>query len=102
VLATEATLALSSDSASRARIAYDYQLLDHAGLRPAYEELHRLTRAVATSKPVALPDVGALLSTDATNLADHVHSSPTGSAAMARLLTDFLAPLLPLDSGGAR
>jgi lysophospholipase L1-like esterase len=102
VLATEASLALSPDTLSRARIAYDYQLLDHAGLRQGYEELHRLTRTVAAAKQVPLLDAGALLSADAANLADHVHFSPTGSAAMARLLADFLTPLLPEVDGGAR
>lgn len=91
VLATEATLALSPDSASRSRIAYGYQLLDPAGLRRAYEEVHATTRAVAAAKAVPLFDAAAALRVDAGHFTDHVHLSPAGSEAMAGVLAEFLA-----------
>ena len=99
VLTTEATLVLHPDPAVEERIGDRYQLLDREGLTKAFEETYRLTREVAAAKRVALLDAGAALNGDAALFADHVHLTPRGSEVLARLLADFLAPMVVEPSG---
>ncbi len=51
ILLTQATLvAPDNDEESRQRISYQYQSLDHADLVAAFDECHRVIRAVAQNK----------------------------------------------------
>jgi lysophospholipase L1-like esterase len=102
VLATEATLVLHPNPAVAGRIGDRYQLLDREGLTQAFEETYRRVRGVAAAKGAALFDAGAALNNDTTLFADHVHLTPRGSEALARLLADFLAPLIAAPAGSTR
>ena len=102
VLATQATLVFATDSASKARIGRDYQLLDEVGLARAFDDLYRITRDVGRAKGVPLLDAGALLNGRPELLADHVHLTPAGSEVMAQLLADFLVAMLQAPAPAGR
>jgi hypothetical protein len=94
VLSTEATLVLNPDPRMRDRISYEYQLLDQSGLERAYRETYDIARRVAVAKGVSLLDAGAMLNDHAEYFADHVHLTPAGSEALARLTADHLAEIV--------
>lgn len=101
VLSTQATLVLNGAPSAQQRIGRDYQLLDRAGLTRAFEDVYRIARSVAREQEVPLLDAGSALNGTPDYLSDHVHFSPGGSEAMARLLADLLAAMLgagPLPS----
>lgn len=104
VLATQATLVTDGLPVERASsIGSRYQLLDPASLVRAFAEVHGVLRAVAAEKSVPLLDAAAVLSGEPSYFADHVHLTPEGSEALARLTADALEPLLASrPEGGPR
>ena len=91
ILATQASLLAADNSEEdRARIAYGYQGLTHDALVSAMDACNETVRAVAEHKGVDVLDLGARFSGKSEYFDDHVHTSRSGSAALAEAVADFL------------
>jgi len=100
VLVLQARLvAPDNDEDARARIHYDAAKLGHAALVEAFAATDRVLRRIAAEKSALLIDATASLNGDVRFFADHVHLSETGSAEVARLVAEALAPLLGAPAG---
>ena len=103
VLMTQARLISHENTeADRRRIAYDYARLPHAVLVEAFEATDDVAREVSRAKRVALVDASARLTGRPELFVDHVHLTDSGSAALAALVADNLAPLLETRLARAR
>jgi hypothetical protein len=101
VLMTQGRLvAPDNDEAARSRIGYDLPKLTHEGLVRAYEDTDRITREVAESKDAPLIEA-SVLAGRADLFYDHVHTTPEGSAELARLTADGLEPVVNTVLAGA-
>ncbi len=85
--------------AQRRDIAYEYVRLTHDGLVEAFEATDRIIHAVGREEDVAVIDASARLSGEARFFSDHVYLTRSGSAALAALVADALAPRI---GAGAR
>jgi lysophospholipase L1-like esterase len=95
VLVTEARLVATANRADQhQRIRYDYVGLDHDTLLAAYGAIDAAVERVAVSKHVPLIDAHAVLGGVDANFLDHVHLTPSGSDALAELVSERLAGLL--------
>jgi lysophospholipase L1-like esterase len=100
VLATQAALVSpDNDEEQRARMGYDYQLLDHPSLVAAFEDTYRIVRSVAVEESVPLLDAAAAMNGRSEYFTDHVHLSDEGSRVLAELLADRLTSVLELERG---
>jgi lysophospholipase L1-like esterase len=95
VLLTEPRLAASSTvEADRRRIRYDWVGLSHAALLSAFAAVDSaIVRAADRTGAVAV-DLAAHVGHDGALFADHVHTTPAGSARVADALASDLTPLL--------
>jgi lysophospholipase L1-like esterase len=91
VLVTEATLATAdADPEARARIQYDYIGFDHPTLVRAYTLFNEAVRDIGRERGVPVLDLDRRFSGRKDLLADHVHTSATGSRAYADAVAGFL------------
>ena len=95
ILATQGTLVTPGASEqARSRIGYRYQMLTHDALAEALAESNRIVRSVAEEKGALLLDVASQINGREDLFADHVHTTPAGSAELARIAEEFLAERL--------
>ena len=95
VLVTQARLISPDNSAEdRERIAYEMVGLDHQGLVAAMDATDATLHLVADRKDATLIDASSFLSGRPELFRDHVHLSPSGSAALAQVVADALSPLV--------
>ena len=95
VLLTQATLVTAdSPPADRERIGYHYQALSHDALVRAFDRTYRTIRELADETGTPVIDVATSLNGHSDWFADHVHTSETGSAALARVVAEGLVAIL--------
>jgi hypothetical protein len=99
VLVTQARLVAQENTADqRERISYRMAGLDHETLVRAFEATDAILRRVGEEKGVLVIDASARMTGHPEFFSDHVHVSPEGSAALARVVAESLEPLLPRDA----
>jgi len=95
ILLTQATL-VSADNTDedRRKIAYEYQRLTHEAILRAYRSARQVILSVAQEKNVEFLDLGEMFSGQSDLFADHAHTTPKGSHAIAKATAIFLADRL--------
>jgi len=92
ILLTQAGLmAAGNTEAERARIAYSYQGLSHEALLRAMSECNDAVREIGREKGVDVLDLAAMFNGRAELFKDHVHTTESGSEAIATAVAHFLA-----------
>lgn len=95
VLVKQARLvAADNTDEQRALINYRPTGLDHDGLVSALARTDAIVDAATRSEEVLLVDASARMTGDATYFQDHVHTTAEGSAKLAEVVAEALAPLL--------
>jgi hypothetical protein len=95
IFLTEARLVATSNSeADRQRIGYGSVNLSHEAIVRALAECDKAIFAVAQEKDVPVLDLSGMFTGHSALFYDHVHTTPEGSAAIAKAVADFLAGVL--------
>jgi lysophospholipase L1-like esterase len=102
ILMIEARLVAPGNTAEeKSRISYDYVLLTHEALCNAFDRQDRVLYDVGREKSARVLDRPARELTGKGDLfANHIHVNPKGSARLAELVADELAPILQDGPGG--
>lgn len=103
VLVTQATLvAPGLPEAERQRTNYDLQNLEYQTLVAAFEETYAIIRDVGARTNTLVIDAAARLNGSSEHFADHVHLTLPGSAALAGVIAEELAPALLANEAPVR
>jgi GDSL-like Lipase/Acylhydrolase family len=95
IFLTEARLVAASNSeADRQRIGYSSVNLSHEAIVRALAECDKAILAVAQEKGAPVLDLSRMFTGHSELFYDHVHTTPEGSAAIAKAVADFLAGVL--------
>ncbi|MBI3782391.1 MAG: SGNH/GDSL hydrolase family protein [Deltaproteobacteria bacterium] len=81
-----------NDAEERRRIRYDYVQLSHDGLLHAFADCDAAVQRVAKAEKVGFLDLGSILNGRRSLFADHVHTTPEGSEAIATAVASYLQP----------
>lgn len=95
VLMTQARLPTADNlDKVKGKIRYGYVRLNHVGLVNAFEACDRTVRAVGKAENVNVLDLSKKLSGNEKYFVDHVHTTPVGSAAIAKEVVQFCLQFL--------
>jgi lysophospholipase L1-like esterase len=99
ILMIEGRLVVPGNTAEeKRRISYDYVLLTHEGLCNAFEQQDQVIRQVAEAKGIRVMERPAREVTGKGELfANHIHLNQAGSARLAELVAEELAPVLTAE-----
>lgn len=101
VFVTQPTLVVEdTPEALRERIKYRYIGLTHEALMEAIAECREIVLEIAEEENLPVIDAYAEMSGQPAYFHDHVHVSPEGSEAIARIVGEGLAPLIRGEAGG--
>lgn len=95
ILLTQARLVTSSNTEEdRKRIKYDYINLSHEAIVHAFTDCDRAVFSAARAEDVPVLDLSRMFTGRSELFADHVHTTPSGSEALAKATADFLESIL--------
>lgn len=99
ILVTQATLVVRDlPPGDRTRVRYDYQQLTHEGLVRAFEQTYDIIQSIGIRTNTEIIDVASEMNGRSNLFVDHVHTTPAGSKALARLVSDALASRIAVSS----
>jgi lysophospholipase L1-like esterase len=94
LIAQGTLLHLNNKPEDVARIKFNYQKLNHAGIVKAYSEMYAILSEISLEKQVPYFDAATLMNGNAAYFVDHVHLSDEGGTILANYLATELQPLI--------
>ena len=95
VFLTQARLPVADNSfEEKKKINYDYVKLSHNAIVQAFSDCDKAIFDISHAEKIEMLDLSQRFSGKSDLFADHIHTTPTGSEAIAKTVSEFLAGLL--------